>query len=61
MRLVTVYLSVYYLLIAGALIALWYGDALGRLSPLWVIAGLLVAVGLGILLYFTSATPIVRD
>ncbi len=61
MRLVTVYLSGYFLLLIGALIALWYGDVLPHLSPVWVLGGLVVAVGLGILLFISAGKPVTRD
>ena len=61
MRLVTVYLSGYFLLIIGALTSLWYGGVLGHLSPGWVISGLVVAIGLGVVLFATAARPEARD
>ena len=61
MRLVRVYLSGYFLLIVGTLIALWYGDALRHLSPGWVLASLLVALGFGIMLSISAGKPVARD
>lgn len=61
MRLVSVYLSGYFLLIIGALAALWYGDVLGHLSPVWGLAGLVVAVGFGIMLSLSAGKPVTRD
>ena len=60
-RLVRVYLSGYFLLIIGTLIALWYGDVLRHLSPVWVLAGLVVAVGFGIMLSISAGKPVTRD
>ena len=57
MRLVHAYLFGYFLLVFGALFALWYGDVLRHLSPLWVIVGLVVSIGLGVLLAATSQRP----
>lgn len=57
MRFVTVYLTVYFVLIAGAVIALWSGGALGSIPPLWTVIGLIVAVGFGVLLA-VAARPI---
>jgi hypothetical protein len=57
MRLVHAYLSGYFLLLFGALFALWNGDVLRRLSPLWVLLALLVSVGLGVLLAATAQRP----
>ena len=61
MRLVRIYLSGYFLLIIGTLIALWYGDVLRHLSPVWVLAGLVVAVGFGIMLSISAGKPVTRD
>jgi hypothetical protein len=60
-RLVSVYLWGYFLLIIGALAALWYGDVLRHLSPVWVLAGLVMAVGFGIMLSLSAGKPVTRD
>jgi hypothetical protein len=60
-RLVRVYLSGYFLLILGTLIALWYGDVLRHLSPVWVLASLVVALGFGIMLSISAGKPAARD
>jgi hypothetical protein len=61
MRLLHVYLSGYFLLIIGALASLWYGGVLGRLPTGWVVIGLIIAVGLGVTLFFTAGKPVARD
>ena len=61
MRFVTVYLSGYYLLLIAALVSLWYGGVLGRLPTGWVLIGLVIAVGLGAAVFFTSGKPVTRD
>lgn len=53
MRLVSIYLTCYFLLVLGALVALWTGGVLQHLPVLWVIIGLAIAVGLGMLLALT--------
>jgi len=60
-RLVRVYLAGYVLLILGTLIALWHGDVLRHLSPVWVLASLVVALGFGIMLAFSAGKPATRD
>jgi hypothetical protein len=50
MRFLRLYLAVYFALIIGAMIALWWGGVLAHLSPLSILLGLTVAVGLGALL-----------
>jgi hypothetical protein len=54
MRFVGVYLIGYFLLVLGALAALWYGGALRQISAMWVLIGLIIAVGLGIMLAISA-------
>jgi len=61
-RFVSVYLLGYFLLIIGALFALWQGGVLQHLSPVWVLACLVAATGLGIMLSISAGRPdITRD
>jgi hypothetical protein len=61
-RFVSVYLLGYFLLTIGALFALWQGGVLQHLSPVWVLACLVVATGLGIMLSLSAGKPdITRD
>jgi hypothetical protein len=57
MRFVHIYLVGYFLLLIGALSALWYGGVLGQLSPIWIAIGLIIAVGLGIMLAVSAGKP----
>jgi hypothetical protein len=57
MRFVNVYLIGYFVLILGALAALWYGGALRQISAMWVLIGLIIAVGLGIMLAISAGKP----
>ena len=57
MRFVHIYLVGYFLLLIGALAALWYGGVLGQLSPIWITIGLVIAVGLGIMLAVSAGKP----
>jgi len=57
MRFVNVYLVGYFLLVIGALAALWYGGVLRQISPMWILIGLIVAVGLGIMLSVSAGKP----
>jgi hypothetical protein len=56
-RFIHLYLAVYFLLIAGAVFALWRAQALQRMSGEWVGLSLIVAVSLGILLAVLSSRP----
>ena len=58
LRIVQIYLVVYFLLLAGALLVLWRAGALARVGVLWIAIGAIVAIGLGVVLAVTSAKPI---
>ncbi|MEO5896731.1 MAG: hypothetical protein ABIS06_13620 [Vicinamibacterales bacterium] len=57
MRFVNVYLVGYFLLVVGALAALWYGGVLRQIAPMWIVIGLVVAVGLGMMLSVSAGKP----
>jgi hypothetical protein len=57
LRFVNVYLIGYIILIIGALLALWYGGVLSHVSPVWILIGLIIAVGLGIMLSISAGKP----
>ena len=62
MRFINMYLAGYFILLIGAVAALWYGGVLSQVSPVWVIIGLVIAVGLGIMLSVSGGKPeITRD
>ena len=42
MRFVNIYLIGYFLLVIGALAALWYGGVLRQISPMWILIGLVI-------------------
>jgi hypothetical protein len=57
MRFVNIYLIGYFILVLGALAALWYGGALRHISATWVLIGLVIAAGLGIMLAISAGKP----
>jgi hypothetical protein len=57
MRFINMYLVGYFILLIGALAALWYGGVLRHVSPIWVVIGLVIAVGLGIMLSVSGGKP----
>ena len=57
MRFVNLYLIGYFLLVLGALAALWYGGALRHIPAIWILIGLVIAVDLGIMLAVTAGKP----
>ena len=57
MRFINMYLIGYFILLIGALAALWYGGVLRHVSATWVIIGLIIAIGLGIMLSVSGGKP----
>jgi hypothetical protein len=57
MRFINMYLIGYVILVIGALAALWYGGVLRNVSPVWVVIGLVIAIGLGIMLSVSGGKP----
>jgi len=57
MRYVHLYLIGYFILVLGALAALWYGGVLQQLSVAWIVIGLVIAAGLGIMLAVSAGKP----
>ena len=60
MSFIRVYIVGYFVLIIGALLALWKADILSHMPFLWIAIGLIIAIGLGILLAVTSTRPSTR-
>lgn len=57
MRFVNAYLIGYFLLVIGALAALWYGGVLRQISATWIVIGLVMALGFGIMLAISAGKP----
>jgi hypothetical protein len=57
MRFVNIYLIGYFILVIGALAALWYGGVLQQISAGWLVIGLVIAFGLGIMLAVANGKP----
>ena len=57
MRFVHVYLIGYFVLVVGAVLALWQSGALARVAGTWFVIGMIIALGLGIVLAVTSTRP----
>jgi hypothetical protein len=56
-RFIHLYLAVYFLLVAGALVALWQAQVLQRMPGQWVGLFVLVSLSLGIILAVLSWSP----
>lgn len=63
MRFVHLYLIGYFILVLGAVLALWQAGAFHRLPAVWLLISAIIVVGLGIVLAVTSVRPttITRD
>jgi hypothetical protein len=57
MRYVHLYLIGYFVLVLGALAALWYGGVLQQISAAWILIGLVIAAGLGVMLAISAGKP----
>ena len=55
MRFLKLYLVGYFILLFGAALALWQSGILNEIPPIWIVIGLIVAVGLGIMLAVVSS------
>ena len=59
MRFIHLFLIGYFILIVGVGLALWQTGVLGRIAPIWIGIGAIIAVGLGIMLSVSSGKPTV--
>jgi hypothetical protein len=59
MRFLKLYLVGYFLLLLGAVWALWQSGILEEIPGVWLAIGALIAVGLGIMLAVASSRPAV--
>jgi hypothetical protein len=57
MRFIHLYLIGYFVLVVGAVLAMWKAGVLARVSPAWLGIGMLIAIGLGVMLAVTAAKP----
>lgn len=57
MRFIKLYLVGYVVLVLGITLAMWQTGVLGRVAPIWIGVGVLVAIGIGIMLSVSSGKP----
>ena len=57
MKFINAYLVGYFILLLGALAALWYGGALRHVAAMCVVIGLVIAIGLGVMLSVSAGKP----
>ena len=61
MKFMRLYLIGYFVLLLGAVLALWQAGILRQISGVWLAIGLMIAVGLGVVLAVSSTTPVVMS
>lgn len=59
MRFLRLYLVGYFVLLFGAVLALWQSGILRQIPGVWIAIGAVIAVGLGIVLAVSSASPVI--
>ena len=59
MRFIHLYLIGYFVLVVGAVLALWQAGVLARVSPAWLGISVIIALGLGIMLAVSAGKPTV--
>jgi hypothetical protein len=57
LRFIHLFLVGYFIVVMGIGLALWQTGVLGRVAPIWIGIGALVAVGVGIMLSVSSGKP----
>jgi hypothetical protein len=61
MRFIHLFLFGYVVLILGVGLALWQTGVLGRIAPIWIGIGALIAIGVGIMMSVSSGRPTVSE
>jgi hypothetical protein len=61
MRFIHLFLIGYFVLVIGAVMALWKAGVLAHVSGVWIAIGCIIAVGLGIMLAVSSGKPTVTE
>jgi len=61
MRFIHLYLIGYFILLAGAALALWQAGAFAHIPGICVAIGAIIAIGLGIMLAVTAGKPTIAN
>lgn len=56
MKWMGIYLLGFTLLVVGVLLALWKSGILATIEPIWIVIGLVIAFGIGIMIAVTSSS-----
>jgi hypothetical protein len=59
MRFIHLFLVGYFIFVVGVGLALWKTGLLARLSPIWIVIGCILVVGVGIMVAVSSGKPAV--
>jgi hypothetical protein len=54
MRFMNIYLVGYFILVIGAALALWQAGILSQIPAVWIVIGMIITLGLGIMLAVSS-------
>ena len=61
MRFIHLFLIGYFVLILGVGLALWQTGILSRVAPIWIVIGVLIAIGVGITVSVSSGKPTLSE
>jgi hypothetical protein len=61
MRFIHLYLIGYFVLVLGAVMAMWKAGILTHVGGMWIAIGVIIAVGLGIMLAVTAGKPTITS
>ena len=61
MRFIHLYLIGYFILVVGAVLALWRAGVLAHVTGMWLAIGTIVVIGLGIMLAVTAGKPTITQ
>ena len=61
MRFIHLFLAGYAVLAVGGALALWQLGIFSRVAPIWIVVGVLAAIGVGIMLAVSSGKPAVTQ
>jgi hypothetical protein len=61
MRFIHLYLIGYFVLVVGAVLALWHAGILAHVGGMWIAIGTIIVLGLGIMLAVTAGKPTITQ
>ena len=57
MKFINMFLAGYVILVAGVVLALWRLHVLQHMAAIWIVVGVLVAIGVGVMMSVSSGKP----